>query len=228
MNITEIMRVLQFGDSALPVGAFSFSNGLESAIQTGLVSDVKSLNDFVLTVTQQTAGIDGVALLAAYRAARAAEMEQILHIDATLFQRKLNEEMRMMTTRMGKKLAEMGVRIYQSPLLVEWLAQINNGATPGTYPIGQGILFAELGLSEADAFAVHQYGVASMVAASALRLMRVDYLDIQSILFDVNTYAAGDYERVCQTRLEEMAAYTPELDILAAVHVKSHVRMFMN
>src|SRR6185295_16981502 len=36
-KITELMRVLQFGDSVLPVGAFSFSNGLESAIQHHLV-----------------------------------------------------------------------------------------------------------------------------------------------------------------------------------------------
>jgi len=38
-KITDLMRVLQFGDSVLPVGAFSFSSGLESAIQHHLVHD---------------------------------------------------------------------------------------------------------------------------------------------------------------------------------------------
>ncbi|MBE2238245.1 MAG: urease accessory protein UreF [Caldilineaceae bacterium] len=222
------MRVLQFGDSMLPVGSFSFSNGLESAIQLGLVSDVKSLHEFVLTVTQQTAGVDGVALLEAHRAARADDMDRILRADACLLQRKLNEEMRLMTTRMGKKLAEMGIRILQSSLLTQWLAAINRGATPGAYPIGQGLLFADLGLAEEAAFAVHQYGVASMVLGAALRLMKVDHLETQSILFDVNTRAASDFERCSRARLEDMAAFAPELDILAAVHVKAHVRMFMN
>ena len=149
-------------------------------------------------------------------------------MDAALLRRKLNEEMRTMSTRMGKKLAETGIRIFQSPLLTRWLAEINDGATPGAYPVGQSILFADLGLPEAEAFAVHQYGVASMALGAALRLMKVDHLDTQSILFDVNTRAASDYERVCGASLDEMAAYAPELDILAAVHVKAHVRMFMN
>jgi urease accessory protein len=228
MNITEALRVLQFGDSMLPVGAFSFSNGLESAIQMGLVSDAKSLHEFVLSVTHQTAGVDGIALLEAHRAARANDMNRVLHADAALLQRKLNEEMRLMTARMGKKLAEMGIRIFQSPSLKQWLVQINGGATPGAYPVGQGLLFADLGLTETDAFAVHQYGVASMVLGAALRLMKVDHLETQSILFDVNTRAASDFERLCGARLDEMSAFAPELDILAAVHVKAHIRMFMN
>ncbi|HQY94797.1 MAG: urease accessory UreF family protein [Caldilinea sp.] len=228
MKITEAMRVLQFGDSMLPVGAFSFSNGLESAIQLGLVSDAKSLHEFVLTVTQQAAGVDGIAMLEAYRAARAHDMEGVLRVDAALWQRKLNEEMRMMTARMGKKLAEMGIRLFHSPSLTQWLASINGGATPGAYPVGQGLLFADLDLSEGDAFAVHQYGVASMVLGAALRLLRVDHLETQRILFDVNTRVASDYARICNARLEDMAAFTPELDILAAMHVKAHIRMFMN
>ena len=32
-RLPEVLHLLQFGDSALPVGGFSFSNGLESAIQ---------------------------------------------------------------------------------------------------------------------------------------------------------------------------------------------------
>lgn len=32
-NILSLSRMMQFGDSMLPVGAFAFSNGLESAVQ---------------------------------------------------------------------------------------------------------------------------------------------------------------------------------------------------
>ena len=40
MNASDLIRIMQFGDSVLPVGAFTFSNGVESAIQTGVVHDV--------------------------------------------------------------------------------------------------------------------------------------------------------------------------------------------
>src|SRR4029078_3932925 len=40
-RVTELLRVLQFGDSVLPVGPFSFSNGLESAIPPRLFSHLR-------------------------------------------------------------------------------------------------------------------------------------------------------------------------------------------
>ena len=38
-EITRLMRLLEFSDSAFPVGTFSFSNGLETAAFEGIVYD---------------------------------------------------------------------------------------------------------------------------------------------------------------------------------------------
>lgn len=227
-TIPELMRVLQFGDSMLPVGAFSFSNGLEPAVQTGLVHDLDTLRQFVQTATEQAATGDGVAVLAAHRAAVAGDLAAIVEADRAVFHRKLNEEMRTMTVRMGRKLAELTVRTLAAPAVSDWLAAVQRGETPGTYPVGQGVVFAALGLAEQGAFAVHQYGVASMMLGAALRLMRVSYLDAQAILFEVNAAAASAYERVAEATLEDMCTFAPVTDVLAAVHVKSAVRLFMN
>jgi urease accessory protein len=227
-NITELMRVLQFGDSVLPVGAFSFSNGLESAIQHRLVHDMETLRQFVMTVTRQSASADAIALLAAHRAARAQDIAGVLRADTALFNRKLNEEMRTMTVRMGKKLGEMSNHLIHAPLLMDWLGHVERKETPGTYPVGLGLLFAGLGLPEHDAFAVHQYGTASMILSASLRLMKIHHFDAQTILLEANTSAEADYARVSGATLDEMATFSPLLDILAAAHVKAHIRMFMN
>lgn len=222
------MRVLQFGDSVVPVGAFSFSNGLESAIQLRVVHDLETLRQFVLTVTRQSASADAIALLAAHRAAGAHDMAGALRADAALFNRKMNEEMRTMSVRMGKKLAELSSHLIQPPLLTNWLGHIERKETPGTYPVCLGLLFAELGLPEHDAFAAHQYGTASMILSASLRLMKIHHFDAQSILLEVNATAESEYTRVSGAALDDMATFSPSLDILAAAHVKAHVRMFMN
>lgn len=226
--IAELMRVLQFGDSVVPVGAFSFSNGLESAIQQGVVSDVGSLRRFVQTALLQAATADGIAVLQAHRAALRGDMDPLLRADRAVYNRKLCEELRLMTVRMGRKLAEMSVHVFKAPLIAEWLAAVKRDETPGCYPIAQALVFAAQGLTEQDAFAVHQYGLASMMLGAALRLMRLSHLDSQAILFEVNTAAEGHYQRVVELDLDHMASFAPMLDVLAAVHVKSHVRMFMN
>jgi len=222
------MRVLQFGDSVLPVGAFSFSNGLESAIQHRLVHDMETLRQFVMTATRQSASADAIALLAAHRAGRADDIAGVLRADTALFNRKLNEEMRTMTVRMGKKLGEISNHLVHAPLLADWLRHVERKETPGTYPVGLGLLFVELGLPESDAFAVHQYGTASMILSASLRLMKIHHFDAQTILLEVNTSAEAEYARVSGAALDEMATFSPSLDIMAAAHVKAHIRMFMN
>ena len=141
-----------------------------------------------------------------------------------------------MTVRMGRKLAEVATAAVPAaapaaepvPLLGRWLGRVRDGAAPGTYPAGLGVLFAELGSPEDDAFAVHQYGVAMTTLSAALRLMRIDHRQAQAILFAVNAAAPGDYEAVRRAALADMAGFTPLADVLAAIHVRSHVRLFMN
>jgi urease accessory protein len=226
--VTRAIRLLQFGDSMLPVGSFAFSNALESAVERGVVSDVSTLRDYVATAVRQAASADGVAVLHAHRAASRRDLESVLRADRAVLERKLNEEARLMTARMGRKLAEVSDRVVAGPTGSAWLAAIRAGEAPGTFPVGLGVLFAELGSPETDAFAVHQYGVAFMILSAALRVMRIDHMDTQAILFEVDAGAADAYDRIRDAALSDMAVFAPMTDILAAVHAKAHVSMFMS
>jgi hypothetical protein len=85
------LKVLQFGDSMFPVGACAFSNGLEMAVQNGVVRDRTTLEEFVRTVTRLAATGDGVALLSGYRGAAAGDLAQIRRADEAVLLRKLND-----------------------------------------------------------------------------------------------------------------------------------------
>ncbi|WP_239098116.1 urease accessory protein UreF [Micromonospora qiuiae] len=225
--MAETLRLLQFGDSAFPVGAFSFSNGLEMAVQHGIVHDRSSLQDFVRTVTRLAATGDGVAVLAGHRAAAVGDLDQVRRADEAVHLRKINEEMRTMSVRMGRKLADASNRIIGESLLKKRASETDN-PVPVTYPVALGVLFAELGIHEEGAFAAHQYGAASMVLSAAIRLLRVDHFDAQSILFAVNEQVAADYQEVAGAGLDDMQGFAPHLDILAGAHQHTHVRMFMS
>jgi len=228
MSIARTIRVLQFGDSLLPIGSFSFSNALESAVQEGVVRDAATLSEFVTASARRAATSDGIALLEAHRASCKPDIGRIVEADRAVFERKVGEETRTMTVRMGRKLAEVSTAAVRLPVLGLWLDRVADGITPGTYPVGLGVLFGELGSPEEDAFAVHQYGVAMTMLSAALRLMRIDHRRVQAILFAADQAIPGDYAAVLEASLPDMASFTPMADIMAAVHVRSHVRMFMN
>jgi urease accessory protein len=223
-----LARMLQFGDSMFPIGGFSFSCGLESAIQEGVVADVATLHAFTRTAVEQGARGDGIALIAAHRAAAAGDVDALILIDEQVHARKLSDEMRTMSVRMGKKLTEMGVQVIGAPLLCRWRDCIDTSVTPGCYPVAVAVNFAAQDLPAREAFVVHQYGLAATILGAALRLMKVSHIDTQKILYQLNGCAEAAYARAATARLSDMSGYAPLAEILAAVHAKAHVRLFMN
>lgn len=228
-GVSAVMQLLQFTDSAFPVGTFSFSNGLETAAFEKIVTDKQTLHDFARSQAWQAAFTDGIAALHSFRAYKDGNIEKILMSDSELMLSKMNEESRIMLTRMGKKLAELGTRLFPDDETIKtWLDRINKGETPGMYPVAQGIMFAKAGISEKDLFYSHQYGVINMVLSAALRCVRVSHYDTQEILFKLSEETERLYNLAKDMRLDEMNAFFPELDILASLHEKGTQRMFMS
>lgn len=223
-----VMRLLEFADSTFPVGAFSFSNGIESAAQQNIVYDADTLEQFVRTVASQLAFSDGVAAISAYRGASRNDYDAILEADAQIMLFKINAEARLMNTRMGKKMAEIANRIMNDPIMGQWEQDIQLGKAPGSYPVAQAIAFNAVGLSELDLFCAHQYGVINMMLSAALRCIKVSHYDTQRILFELSKNSPHDYESVKDLMLDEMYAFNPQFDIIASIHEKGSMRMFMN
>ena len=228
VGMLHLARLLQLADSTLPIGSFAFSNGLESAVQTGIVADAESLEAYVELMLRQSARMDGVALLHAHRAARRSDYDRVLEVDAELYCRRVGEEQQLMLTRVGRKFGELADQIMPAPLLSRWLGDIKSGATPGCLPVGHALTLAAAGVDEVEAFVMQHYALASMVLGAALRLMRIDHLDTQRILFTAQARVEADYAAVRDLALDEMASFAPVLDVLIAHHTTTHVRLFMN
>lgn len=236
-TILSLSRMLQFGDSMLPVGAFAFSSGVESAVQQGVIRDPDTLRDYALTALEQAAKGDGVVIVWATRAALGGNVKELIRIDHEVIARKLNEETRLMTTRMGKKLAEMGAEITENPLVALWRDAIRDGRTPGTYPVALALMFVVMGLStqaQLDAgllhevLTVHLYGVAMTILNASMRLMRITHIDIQRVLYGLTRRFDPLCRMSMRLSLDQMSAFAPMTDILAANHVRARVRLFMN
>ncbi|MDE7380582.1 MAG: urease accessory protein UreF [Muribaculaceae bacterium] len=225
----SVMRLLQMTDSTFPVGTFSFSNGLETAAYEKIVYDKETLREFAKSQARQAAFTDGVAAIAAYNQYKTGDIEKIIEIDEELIRSKMNDEARQMLQRMGKKMAELGLRLFpEDELISKWLEKIRGEETPGTYPVAQGIVFAAAGVGRKELFCSHQYGVVNMVLGAALRTVKVSHYDTQEILLELGEETECLYEEVLKLTPENMHAFFPQLDILASLHEKGAMRMFMN
>lgn len=227
-RMQAVSRLLQFTDSTFPVGTFSFSNGLETASFEKIVKNADTLEQFTWSQALQAAYSDGVTALHAHRAFLRGDYDAAADADRMLILFKMNDEARQMLCRMGKKFADLASRLFDNPLITQWLADIEAGKVPGTYPVAQGMAYAAAGVDERDLFCAHQYGVMNMVLSAALRCVRVSHYDTQKILFRLSERVGSLYEEASRMELKDMNAFFPELDILASLHEKGNMRMFMN
>ena len=58
--------------------------------------------------------------------------------------------------------------------------------------------------------------------------MKISHVETQKILYELNGRLDAAYENAAAARLSDMSGYAPLTEILAAVHTKAHVRLFMN
>jgi urease accessory protein len=226
--MNKLHLLLQMSDTAFPVGGFSFSNGLETAATQNIVHSTHTLEQYTLTAMRQSAYTDGIAALESYRAALVSNYGVIVSADHALTRTKMNSENRMMLERMGRKAAELGVRLYDDELLKQWLNDIKIMVTPGNYPVAQGLMFAIAGLHEYELFVAHIYGVVNMILSAALRCVRVSHYDTQAIQARLSEHTDSLYTQVQHLKLADMQAFAPQADILASMHEKGDSRMFMN
>ncbi len=227
-SMTALSRLLQFTDSTFPVGTFSFSNGLETASFENMVKDAATLQQFTWSQALQAAYSDGVVALHAHRAFLKGDYDSVAVADRMLMLFKMNDEARLMLKRMGKKFAELAAKLFDNEIIMRWLADIKADLVPGSFPVAQGLAYAAAGVDEKALFCAHQYGVMNMVLSAALRCVKVSHYDTQKILFDLSEKVEDLYDEASKMELKDMNAFFPELDILASLHEKGNMRMFMN
>lgn len=223
---SRLLSLIQFCDSALPVGGFSFSQTIESAATCGVVHDAESLCEYAKAIVRQSLNTDFVA---AKHVLHNFSLSEAWLADGELTACKVAEEQRRISCRMGRSLAELSkVLMPEDETLRRWVELIQRGEVAGNYAISQALLFGANGLNERELFVAQYYGALSIALNAALRCTRLSHLSTQKILHSLKASATELYHSVAKLTLQEMHSFAPQIDILSSVHQKGASRMFMN
>ena len=221
--MTALLRALQHGDSAFPSGSFGFSNGIEGLAALGARFDRAGLIGVVTAaIRHRWASADRVALTLAYRAG--TDLEHIGAVDAAFEAAALVEPLRSGSKRNGAALLAAHLRL-QTPGASQLRAAIDVGRALGHLPVMQGFAWRAIGMSQADAVAVSGYAAASGLVAAAVRLGTIGAVEAQLVLNSVLATVAA----ICAAPVmpdAEIESFAPWVDVAAAHHQRSRVRLF--
>ena len=212
-----LMTLMTWLSPAFPVGAYTYSHGLEWAIEDGTVTSAAAAAGWIGDVLRHGAGRSDVILLAeAYRAAAGRDGGRLREVAALAFALQPSRERRLEAGAQGKAFVTAIAATWSSASLERLAAEI--APTPVTYPVAVGVAAADHGLPlpiVAEAFLTAF--VANLVSA-AVRAVPLGQTDGQRVIRDLAPVAAAVAGSGLEADLDDIGGAAFRADIASMKH----------
>ncbi len=108
VNISQLLSLLQLVSPALPIGAFSYSEGLEALVQLGKVATAEALETWLaMELRYGSIRMDGAVLVRVYKALQQEDFGKVRQWNAWLSALRETEELRQQQWQMGRALMRL-------------------------------------------------------------------------------------------------------------------------
>jgi len=219
-----LIRLLRLASPALPAGAFSYSQGLETAIAQGWVQDEAAIAAWIQDVLEfNLARFEAPLLARLARAWSAGNLAEVGRWNEVLLAGRETAEFRAETTQMGYSLrALFNATAEFSPSDFERLAQITSPAFATVFAFAVSVWRIPVRAALAGylfAWAENQVGV-------AVKSMRLGHVGAQRILSAVSSALPTLLEAALACEDDALSNFSPGLTIASCVHETQDGRMF--
>jgi urease accessory protein len=220
-----LLAAVQLADSALPIGRFVHSHGLEAWLR-----DHPDASDAVLAELVEAVVCEGVAPLdgaIVAHAHRANSVEQLALLDRRLTARKLSPSSRSASHACGRKLAAIAPKLAVGDALVsEFAGLVERRQTDSNLAVAEGTLARAMGLSLLDATVVELRSAAASLLSAAVRLGAMSPTVAQTIIARLTPVLTSAAELASTLGIKELRSATPELEMYALAHSRAEARLF--
>lgn len=214
------LRLLQLGDSALPIGGYSHSWGLEAAIDHGLVRDAPSLEAWARQYLRQVLGpLEGVVVGAVARSPDCAvEANQLLWASLS------PPTLRQASRDMGEQLVSLAASWEWA---ADFLLQKGEGINAQWHQaVVFGCLASGAGATPRDAVALFLHQAALGVISAGVRGVPIGHTHGQQILARLHDDIAELAENLYDKPLETAGSHCPAYEILCYEQSQLYTRIF--
>jgi len=220
----SLLQLLWLASPALPVGGFSYSEGLEAAIESGSVHDEASAQAWLLDQLHLALGRSELPLLAQaigawapHDAARIAELN-----DWTLATRETGE-LRRQAEQMGRSMLDWLRQRAPEDARLATLARL---APAPAWPIAFALAAAQSGAAARDALLAFGFGWSENMVQATLKSMSLGQSGGQRILGALAAALPAVVDAALALPDEERQAFTPMLAIQSSQHETQYSRLF--
>lgn len=216
-----LYRLLSWMTPAYPIGGFSYSHGLEWAVEAGLVKTVDDLRRWIAAIVGEGSGrLDATLLAAAWRAPDDAALDEVTELAAAL---RGTRELALESAQQGAAFLTITRAAWAHPRLDVFAAR-HAGEAP--LPVAVGLAAAAHGVPLPPTLTAYLHAFSSGLISAAVRLSLLGQTDGQRILTALEPVIAGAAREAEQTPLDRIGTSTLMVDVSSMHHETQHTRLF--
>ncbi len=213
-----LLRTLWLASPALPVGGFSYSEGLEAAIDAGLANGEASVATWLIDQLHLGQARSDLAVVAeAIVAWRARDLDRIRALNLWVLSTRETSELRLQTEQMGKSLLAWAQSLgeYGEPVRAA-LSQAE--LSPPTWPLAAACAAAQGEATVREALIGLAFGWAENMVQAAIKAVPLGQSAGQRILQILIDAIPDAIAHALALPDSQRQAFTPMLAILSAQH----------
>jgi urease accessory protein len=219
-----LSKLLQIASTLLPVGAYSYSQGLEWAIESGDVSDLESVKSWIFDLLQTYyANYELPILLELYKSWSANDVEKILYWDRHFKACKDSSESLAETIQTGYSLRRLICDLGEFPEeFLNQIVQINEPAFPTLYSG----LCCIWNIGAEDMLHAYAWSWAENQVSVAMKSVPLGQVAGQKILLFIGTKLTSVVESAFALPIADISNSMPALSIFSSRHETQYSRLF--
>jgi len=219
-----LLELMQLASPALPVGGFSYSEGLEAAVEAGRVRDEAQAGDWLVDQLHLSLERADLPVLAqSLLAWQAHDLARIGELNDWVQHTRESAELRQQTQQMGRSLAEWLKNRATPDARVAQLAALRPAPT---WPVAFALASVQSGAPARDVLLAFGFGWAENMVQSAMRSVPLGQSAAQRMLARLIDALPDAVQRAAALGDAQRQAFTPMLAILSAQHETQYSRLF--
>ena len=220
-----LYRLLAWLSPAYPIGAFSYSHGVETAVEEGFIKDRASLVTWLQSVLLQGTGVvDGALLAAAWRAAEAEDWRAFDAIAERAAAWRGTSEMALESRQQGGSFLSITRTAWPMPDLDDAHERLGGEIA---LPVAVALAAAVHGVALDAALGGYLQAFTANLISAAVRTVPLGQSDGQIALASLEgTVRMAVAAALSVTDLDEVGTATPLLDWCSMRHETQYTRLF--
>jgi urease accessory protein len=223
-EIAAHYRLMTWLSPAFPVGGFSWSSGIEWAVEAGDINDAMSLKDWLAAMLSDGSGFcDGVFLAQAHRAVAADDDRALREIAELAAAFVPSRERQLETTAQGRAFIAIARAAWDCDGLAHAVSQCDGAIV---YPIAVGIVSAAHAIPLEPALHAFLHALVSNWISAGARLVPLGQTDSQRILAALESTVSETARRAIAAKLDDLGSATFRADLAGLRHETQYTRLF--